>query len=80
MALSAVLLRVGLVSLGPIILRDVPKVTELLAGLNVHLVAHLHIIRIVHDILDHIFENGVTGEDWVYLRVHVLRLKEINTF
>lgn len=42
--------------------------------------AHLHIIRIVHDILDHIFQNGVTGEDWVYLRVHVLRLKKINTF
>jgi hypothetical protein len=56
-----------------------PKVTELLAGLNVHLMTHLHIIRIVHYILDHIFENGVTGEDWVYLGVHVLCLKEINT-
>lgn len=57
-----------------------PKVTELLAGLNVHLMTHLHIIRMMHYILDHVFENGVTGEDRVYLRVHVLCLKEINTF
>ena len=55
-----------------------PKVTELLAGLNVHLMTHLHIIRIVHYVLDHVFENGVTGEDGVYLRVHVLCLKEIH--
>lgn len=44
-----------------------PKVTELLAGLNVHLVTHLHIVRVVHYILDHIFENGVSWEDGVHL-------------
>lgn len=57
-----------------------PKVTELLAGLNVHLVTHLHIVRVVHYVLDHVFENGVSWEDGVHLRIHIFCLKENNIY
>lgn len=44
--------------------------------------ADLHVVRIVHDILDHILEHCVAGEHRVYFGAHVLRLKwkEIDVF
>lgn len=44
--------------------------------LDVHLVAHLHVVGVVHDVLDHVLENGVAREDGIHLRVHVLGLKQ----
>lgn len=44
-------------------------------ALWIHLMANFHVVRIMHDVLDHIFEHCVPGEHWVHLRAAILRLK-----
>lgn len=41
-------------------------------ALWVHLMAHLHVVGVVHDILDHVFEHSVAREDRVDLGTHVV--------
>lgn len=41
----------------------------------IHLVAHLHVVRIMHDVLYHILKHRVPWEHWVHFRADVLRLE-----
>lgn len=41
----------------------------------VHLVAHFHVVGVVHDVLDHVLEHRVPWDDRVEFRVAVLRLR-----
>lgn len=44
----------------------------------VHLVAHFHVVGIVHDVLDHVLEHRVARNDRIELRVAVFSLCDEN--
>lgn len=45
-------------------------------ALWIHLMADLHVIRIMHDVLNHVFEHRVAREYRIHLGAHILRLKK----
>lgn len=57
------------------------RVSHLFAdpALWVHLMADLHVVGVMHDVLDHVLEHCVPREHRVHLRAAVFRLQLNNT-